>query len=170
MPTKSPTANVLPTIVRRSHFWQVANMPAYHILMYVCNSDVNPHPIDPDPGLALWNIQKKIERKIYNAPKKWLIILCMSLLFKYVKQKCNFYYKKLFMVIWSIFMWVSHEFLRILCYSDPDDFYRSRSGSMSLHWYWLVLCLSLTGTITLGFPFIQENHVIFYTLSIQKRG
>ena len=32
MPTKSPTANVLPTKMRRSHFCQVANMPAYHLI------------------------------------------------------------------------------------------------------------------------------------------
>ena len=48
----------------------------------------------------------------HNAPKKWLIMLWMSLLFMCVKQKCYLLFIKnmIFWWFWSILMWVSHNF------------------------------------------------------------
>ena len=107
---------------------------------------------DVDPWTAKYLVWMRIRPKIEKIPKKnstWklicskklLIMLCMSLLFMCVKQKCNFYFKDtIFWWLLSIFKWVSHVFERFFCYPDSDpgrqnDVDLTRSGSTSLILY-----------------------------------
>ena len=61
--------------------------------------------------------------------KKWLITLCMCLLFMYVKQKCNFYFQKydILVIFTDFYVRLTLFWLIFFLYPDPV---RDRH-----HWY-----------------------------------
>ena len=75
-----------------------------------------------------------------------------------IKQKCNFYYRKCYiLVIFSIIMWVSHDFDYILLprsrirIIDTDQNPGGQDERIHITYFWLLKILRLIVASVLGF-------------------